>query len=79
MELSPSGSVLATLDVSGNISLYDVPSLRLRKEWSIEEQVSNYYHILTSLQCIDQFNALHTKEDLLSASPTKLNKNGKNH
>ena len=41
MELSPSGSVLATLDVSGNISLYDVPSLRLRKQWSIEEQVSN--------------------------------------
>lgn len=40
MELSPSGSALVTIDVSGNISLYNVPSLRLKKQWSVEEQVS---------------------------------------
>ena len=39
MELSPSGSTLATIDVGGKLSLYDVPSLRLRKSWSAEEQV----------------------------------------
>ena len=39
MELSPSGSTLATIDVAGKLSLYDVPSLKLRKSWSIEEQV----------------------------------------
>ncbi|XP_065910966.1 NBAS subunit of NRZ tethering complex-like isoform X2 [Dysidea avara] len=38
MELSPSGSTLATIDVVGKLSLYDVPSLKLRKSWSIEEQ-----------------------------------------
>jgi len=39
MELSPSGSALATIDVVGKLSVYDVPSLRLRKSWSAEDQV----------------------------------------
>lgn len=54
MELSPSGSLLATVDVLGNISLYDVPSLRLRKQWSAEEQVGQCISIL--LHCVGQFD-----------------------
>ena len=77
MKLSPSGSILATVDVSGNISFYDVPSLRLRRQWSIKEQVSNYLFVLTLLACVNQFDALCMKEDVLSGSSTKPNKNGK--
>ena len=77
MKLSPSGSILATIDVSGNISFYDVPSLRLRRQWSIKEQVSNYLFVLTLLACVNQFDALCMKEDVLSGSSTKPSKNGK--
>ena len=39
MSLSPSGSLLATIDVSGRLCLWEVPSLRLRKAWEIGDQV----------------------------------------
>ena len=32
--------MLATIEVSGRLSLWDVPSFRLRRAWNCEEQVS---------------------------------------
>lgn len=51
MELSPNGSLLAGVDVLGNVSLYDVPSLRLRKQWSVEEQVSLSVGVSSTIHC----------------------------
>jgi len=39
MSLSPSGSLLATIDVSGRLCLWEVPSFRLKRAWDIEDQV----------------------------------------
>ena len=42
MSISPDGSLLATIEVSGRLSLWDVPSFRLRRAWNCEEQVSTW-------------------------------------
>lgn len=39
MSISPSGALLATIDVSGRLSLWDLPSFRLKREWSPQELV----------------------------------------
>ncbi len=38
MSLSPDGSMLAVVHHSGTFSLWDVPSLRLRHQWKLEDQ-----------------------------------------
>ena len=37
--MSPDGSLLATIDVSGRLCLWEIPSFRLRREWRVEEMV----------------------------------------
>lgn len=39
MSLSPDASLLAALHMSGALSIWEVPSLRLRYMWPLEEQV----------------------------------------
>ena len=39
MSVSPDGSLLATIDVSGRLCLWEIPSFRLRREWRVEEMV----------------------------------------
>eukprot|EP00731_Ephydatia_muelleri_P015823 Em0009g247a len=38
MSLSPSGSLLAAVDLSGQLSMWDVPSLKMRKVWGPQDQ-----------------------------------------
>ena len=40
LSLSPDGDLLAGLDCSGRLTLYDVPSLRVRSVFDCKEQVS---------------------------------------
>ena len=49
MSISPGRSLLATVEVSGRLSLWDVPSFRLRRAWNCEEQVSTWLINLTQL------------------------------
>lgn len=39
MSLSPDGTVLAVIHFSGSLSLWDIPSFKLRGSWKQEEQV----------------------------------------
>ena len=39
MSLSPSGSLLATTDVSSRLCLWEVPSFKLKRAWESEDQV----------------------------------------
>ena len=49
MRISPGGSLLATVEVSGRLSLWDGPSFRLRRARNCEEQVSTWLINLTQL------------------------------
>lgn len=40
MSLSPDGALLAVIHFSGRLTLWDVPSLRLRAAWSQDQQVA---------------------------------------
>ena len=50
MSINPSGSVLASVDVSGNLSLWDLPSFRLKRKWTPQD--------LVSVVCIHHFSLL---------------------
>lgn len=39
MSLSPDGTLLAAIHLSGQLSLWEIPSLRHQKEWRQELQV----------------------------------------
>ncbi|XP_019855101.1 PREDICTED: neuroblastoma-amplified sequence-like [Amphimedon queenslandica] len=49
VSLSPSGSLLATLSLSGSICLWDLPSCRLKSKWLPEELPgSNESHVMST-------------------------------
>lgn len=39
LSVSPSGNLLATLSISGQLSLWDLPSLRLKQQWVPDQLV----------------------------------------
>ena len=41
MSVSPSGSMLASIDASGSLSLWELPSFRLKRKWTPQELVSH--------------------------------------
>ena len=38
MSLSPSGTLLATVAVSGKVCVWELPSFKLSSSWSVDEQ-----------------------------------------
>ena len=42
MSVSPGGNQLATIEVSGRLSVWELPSFRLKKSWTLQEQVLLY-------------------------------------
>ena len=43
MSICPSGSMLASIDVSGSLSLWELPSFRLKRRWTPQELVSDIH------------------------------------
>lgn len=41
MSLNPSGTLLAAIDVSGNLSLWEIPSFRQKNFWPLKQLVHN--------------------------------------
>lgn len=56
MSLSPDGTVLAVIHFSGSLSLWNIPSFKLRGSWKQEEQVIKSLCVcvldLRDLKCI---------------------------
>ncbi len=44
MSLSPSGALLAAIDVSGNLSLWEVPAFRRKEFWHSKQLVRTVRH-----------------------------------
>ena len=59
MSMSPSGSLLASIDVSGNLTLWDLPSFRLKRKWTPQELVSDM-HYNDDNYCVLYFTFLST-------------------
>ena len=79
MSVSPSGSMLASIDVSGNLSLWEIPSFRLKRRWTPQELVSDYTCIIFSLfeadDCATLFLSLYTQPQV--ANTDTRNRKGK--
>ena len=63
MSTSPSGNLLASIDMSGNLSMWELPSFRLKRKWTPQELVSGVHNIRHNIFIIDHETmsfSLHT-------------------
>ena len=56
LAVSPSGDQLAAVDVSGHLSLWELPSFRLKRRWSPQELVSVIHRTLIMAHVTDVFH-----------------------